>query len=163
VLLDDQVKESLLENVRGFLNPATLEQQRGPYRRCYLFHGPTGTGKTCLALALAGHFDLDVYIVCQPVNDSDLKTLFSRIPPRSIIVLDGAEDANSQPREGTASLSALLDTIDSAGDGHVIIMTTRHIALVDSALIMEPSRVALTAGFGLADKEMIARLFRFTY
>jgi chaperone BCS1 len=41
-------------------------------------------------------------------------------------------------------------------------MTTRNIELVDSAL-MEPSRVAVTAEFGLSDKEMIARLFHFSY
>jgi chaperone BCS1 len=115
-----------------------------------------------LALAIAGHFDLDVYIVCLPVNDNDLKTLFARVPRRSIIVLEDVENASSQPREGTASLSALLDTIDSAGDGHLIIMTSRHIELVDGAL-MEPDRVAMTIELGLADKEMIAGLFRFAY
>jgi chaperone BCS1 len=41
-------------------------------------------------------------------------------------------------------------------------MSTRHIELVDGAL-MEPSRVAVKAEFGLADKEMIAGLFRFAY
>src|SRR4051812_31977715 len=95
VVLDDRVKDGLLENVRDFLDIASREEHRGPSRRCYLFHGPTGTGKTCLALAVAGHFDLDVYIVCLPVNDSDLKNLFARVPPRSIIVLEGVEDANS--------------------------------------------------------------------
>lgn len=162
VALDVRVKEGLLENVRDFLDPAFREQHHGPYRRCYLFHGPTGTGKTCLALAIAGHVHLDVYIVCLPVNDSNLKTLFALVPSRSIIVLEDVENANSQPREGTASLPALLDTIDSAGDGHLIIMTTRHIELVDGAL-MEPNRVAVKAEFGLAEKEMIAGLFRFAY
>jgi len=162
VMLDDRVKEVLLGNVRDFLDPASREQHRDPYGRCYLFHGPTGTGKTCLALAIAGHFDLDVYIVCMPVNDSNLKTLLARVLTPSIIVLEDVENADSQPREGTASLSALLDAIDSAGDGHLIIMTTRHIELVDGAL-MEPSRVAVKAEFGLADKEMVAGLFRFAY
>jgi DNA replication protein DnaC len=31
-------------------------------RAACLRAGPAGTGKTCLALAIAGHFDLDVYI-----------------------------------------------------------------------------------------------------
>jgi hypothetical protein len=98
-----------------------------------------------------------------PSSNSDLKTLFSRVPPRCIIVLDGAEDASSQPREGTDFLSALLDTINSAGDGYVITMTTRHIDLVDINALMGPGRVALTAEFGVADKEMIAGLFRSAY
>ncbi len=108
-------------------------------------------GKTCLALALAGHFHRNVYIVCPPVNDSNLKTLVARVPPRSIIVFEGVENANSQPWEGSASLSAILDTIDSAEDGHLIIITTHNIELVDGAL-MGPSRVAVTAEFGLADR-----------
>ncbi|KAH6857099.1 P-loop containing nucleoside triphosphate hydrolase protein, partial [Chaetomium sp. MPI-CAGE-AT-0009] len=137
VIPDSQVKEGILENVRDFLNPASREQHRGPYRRFYLFHGPTGTGNIYLALAIVGHFDLDVYIIYLPVSDSNLKTLFARVRPRSIIDLDDVEKANSQPYEGTASLSALLDAIDSIGDSHLIIMTTRHIELVDGAL-MEP-------------------------
>ncbi|KAK4194383.1 hypothetical protein QBC40DRAFT_188295, partial [Triangularia verruculosa] len=52
-----------------------------PYRQCYLFHGPTGTGKTSLTLAIARHFDLNIYIVCLPVNGNDLKTLFARVSP----------------------------------------------------------------------------------
>ncbi|KAK4245504.1 hypothetical protein C7999DRAFT_16301, partial [Corynascus novoguineensis] len=76
---------------------------------------------------ITGHFNIYIYIVCLPVNDSDLKNLFARVPPRSIIVLEGIEDANSQPREGSSSLSALLDTIDSTGDGHLIIITTYNI------------------------------------
>jgi chaperone BCS1 len=162
IMLHYRVKECFLENVGGFLDPASRGQYHGPYRRCYLFHGPPGTGKTCLALAIAGHFGLDVYIVCLPVNDGDLKTLFARVPRRSIIVLEDVDNASSQPREGTACLSALLDAIDSAGDGRLIIMTTRHIELVDGAL-MEPDRVVMTTEFGLADKEMIAGLFRFAY
>lgn len=38
----------------------------------------------------------------------------------------------------------------------------RHIELVDSALI-EPGRVAVTAEFGLADKEIMAGLFHLAY
>lgn len=93
VMADGRMKEGVLENIRDFLDPASRAQHRGPYRRCCLFHGPTG--KTCLALAIAGHFDLDVYIVCLPVNDSSLKTLFARVPPPSIIVLEDGENANS--------------------------------------------------------------------
>ncbi|KAL2126595.1 hypothetical protein VTI74DRAFT_569 [Chaetomium olivicolor] len=164
VMLDDQVRKALLENAHDFLDAVSREQHRGlyPYRRYYLFHGPTGTGKTCLALAMAGHFRRNVYIICLPLNDSDLKALFALVPPGSIIVLEGVENANSQPLEGTASLSALLDTIDSVVDGHLIIMTTRHIKLVDGALT-EPNRVAISAEFGLAHKEMIAGLFRLAY
>lgn len=73
------------------------------------------------------------------------------------------ENANSQPREGTASLSALLDTIESAGDSHLItIITTHHIELVAGALL-EPRHVGVRAEFSLVDKEIIARLFRFAY
>ena len=115
-----------------------------------------------MALAIAGYFDLDVYIVYIPVNDSNLKTLLTRVTTLSIIVLEDIENANLQPYEGTASLSALLDAIDSIGDSYLIIIIARYIELVDGAL-MEPSRMAVKAEFGLVDKEMIAGLFRFAY
>ncbi len=95
-----------------------------------------------------------------PVNDSNLKTLLARVPTLSIIVLEDVKNANLPPREGAASLSALLDTIDSIGDAYLTIMITRYIELVDGVL-MEPSRVAIKAEFGLTDNEIIARLFRF--
>ena len=88
-MLDDRVKEGLLENVCSFPDSASRDQHRDSYRLCYLFHGPTGTGKTYLALAIAGHFTMDVYIACLPVNDSNLKSLFARVPARSVIVLEG--------------------------------------------------------------------------
>ncbi|KXX74187.1 putative mitochondrial chaperone BCS1-A, partial [Madurella mycetomatis] len=111
---------------------------------------------------IAGHFGLDVYIICLPVNDSNLKTLFATVPPRSIIILEDVKSADSEAPKGVTSISALLNVIDSTGPGHMIIMTTCHIELVDGTL-KEPGRVDMEAEFRLANKEMIARLFYFAY
>lgn len=45
------------------------------YRRGYLLYGPPGTGKTSLTMALAGYFDLPIYMISLSsprLNDSKL-------------------------------------------------------------------------------------------
>jgi chaperone BCS1 len=150
VILDERIKRPLLQDVRDFLDPTARERYRGtPYRRSYLFHGPSGAGKTSLAFSIAGYFGLDIYAISlSGIDAACLKALFAELPGRCIILLEDIE-VNS---------SILLDVIDGVGDGHVLIMTTRHIELLDGAL-MQPGRVDVETEFGLADKETITRLF----
>jgi mitochondrial chaperone BCS1 len=160
VMLDDREKEGLLQDVHDFLASSQEEHHDIRHRRCYLFYGPTGTGKTCLALSIAGCFGLDTYITELSVNDNSLRALFTKAPGSCVILLEDVENAKPEPPQGAASLSALLDAIDSIRDGHVIIMTTRHLELVDNALT---GRADVTTEFRLANKEMISRLFRFAF
>jgi chaperone BCS1 len=76
VILNDKVKQDLIDDVTDYLNPTTRRwyANRGiPYRRGYLLYGPPGTGKSSLSLALAG-------FVCQiRVPSSPLQV---RVAPR---------------------------------------------------------------------------------
>ena len=158
VVLDEQAKERLLQDVSDFLDPTPRERYRDvPSRQGYLFHGRTGTGKTSFALSAAGYFGLNIYAV-NISESSNLKTLFAELPGRCIILLEDVEVANSKSPEGMATLSALLDVIDGAGGGQILIMTTRHVELLDGAL-MQPGRVDVETEFRLAGKEAITRLF----
>ncbi|KAH7027878.1 BCS1 N terminal-domain-containing protein [Microdochium trichocladiopsis] len=62
---------------------------------------------------------------------------------------------------GRLSLSGLLNILDGVAsqEGRVLIMTTNHLEKLDKALI-RPGRVDMTVEFGLADRGMIAAIFR---
>ncbi|KAI1370023.1 BCS1 N terminal-domain-containing protein [Xylaria arbuscula] len=99
VILNEQTKKDLIEDVTDYLNPTTQRwyANRGiPYRRGYLLHGPPGTGKSSLSLALAGFFKLRIYIVSLSsvnANEENLGNLFAELPRRCVVLLEDIDSA----------------------------------------------------------------------
>ncbi|KAI0505501.1 BCS1 N terminal-domain-containing protein [Xylaria bambusicola] len=99
VILNEQKKKELVDDVTDYLNPMTQRwyANRGiPYRRGYLLHGPPGTGKSSLSLALAGFFKLRIYIVSlSSVNatEENLGNLFAELPRRCVVLLEDIDSA----------------------------------------------------------------------
>ncbi|EDN05091.1 hypothetical protein I7I51_02841 [Histoplasma capsulatum] len=119
-------------------------------------------GKTSLTLSIAGCFGLDIYTInLSSIDNNDLRNLFANLSGHCVILLEDVEIVNSSSPE-MASLTTLLDVVDGVEDGQVLIMTTCHVKLVDSALL-QASRVDVKTEFCLADKETIARLFWFAF
>ncbi|KAF1972043.1 putative mitochondrial chaperone bcs1 [Bimuria novae-zelandiae CBS 107.79] len=185
VIIDKKLKDMLLDDVSEFLDPKTRTwyTRRGlPYQRGYLLHGPPGTGKSSLCLSIAGHFDLDVYVLTMSsLNNHSLKSLFAELPQHCIVLtedvdatavhrkLDGSADASpiagqNGPGDKKVSLSTLLNVLDglASSEGRLLIMTTNHIERLDPALI-RPGRVDIKLELYLADEDMINQLFYFVY
>ncbi|KAK4190742.1 BCS1 N terminal-domain-containing protein [Podospora australis] len=99
VILNEEVKQNLIKDVTDYLNPATRRwySNRGiPYRRGYLLHGPPGTGKSSLSLALAGFFKMRIYIVSLSSitsNEENLAALFAELPRRCVVLLEDIDSA----------------------------------------------------------------------
>jgi len=99
VVLDEQVKQSLLDDMSDYLNPLTKRWywNRGiPYRRGYLLYGPPGTGKSSLSFAIAGYFKLKIYIVSlnsMAMNEENLGTLFAELPKQCVVLLEDIDTA----------------------------------------------------------------------
>jgi len=183
VILDEQKKKALVEDIKDFLDPETRAwySQRGiPYRKGYLLYGPPGTGKSSLSLAIAGACDLDIYILnISSLDDSSLGKLFTELPANCVVLVEDIDAVNAtQSRQrgtvetgqyetgsngkpqGKVSLSALLNVLDGVGsqEGRVLIMTTNHTDRLDAALI-RPGRVDIKLELGYTNQDINARLF----
>lgn len=99
VILDEAAKRGVVDDVADYLDPATQRwyANRGiPYRRGYLLHGPPGTGKSSLSLALAGHFNMRIYIVSLSsvtASEENLTSLFANLPRRCVVLLEDIDTA----------------------------------------------------------------------
>ncbi|ETN44588.1 uncharacterized protein HMPREF1541_10258 [Cyphellophora europaea CBS 101466] len=189
VYLAEGQKQMLLKDVGEYLDDATVRwyEDRGiPHRRGYLFHGRPGTGKTTLALALAGQFKLQVYMLSlldNDVSDNSLLVLFQSIRKGTLILLEDVDCAGIERRpkarskirtkirptdDGTeesasgsrVTLSGLLNAIDGAGapEGHILIMTTNKPDVLDEALV-RAGRVDVHVEFGNATRFQIRDIF----
>ncbi|KAK4252431.1 putative mitochondrial chaperone BCS1-B [Corynascus novoguineensis] len=122
VILNDEVKKSLIDDVTDYLNPATRRwyANRGiPYRRGYLLHGPPGTGKSSLSLALAGFFKMRIYIVSLSsvtANEENLATLFAELPRRCVVLLEDIDTAGLTHTRDDAAQTNVADSTDNSND-----------------------------------------------
>ncbi|KAI1768560.1 BCS1 N terminal-domain-containing protein [Hypoxylon sp. FL1150] len=126
VILNEKTKQELIDDVTDYLRPATQRwyANRGiPYRRGYLLHGPPGTGKSSLSLALAGFFKLRIYIVSLSsitANEETLASLFAELPRRCVVLLEDIDTAGlTHTRDGNQAQPQNQSTDDDMVPGQI--------------------------------------------
>ncbi|KAK8194891.1 26S protease regulatory subunit 8 [Phyllosticta capitalensis] len=172
VVLEDGVKERMVEDMAEFIEKREWYSDRGiPYRRGYLLYGPPGTGKSSFIEALAGHLDFNIAMLNvsqRGLTDDKLAYLLTRVPARTIVLLEDADAAwvnrKSAGEDGyagaTVTFSGLLNALDGVGSAEerIIFLTTNHVERLDEALI-RPGRVDLTVRIGNATEYQIGKLW----
>lgn len=165
VILDEGVKEGIVDDVKDFLGRQQWYVDRGiPYRRGYLLFGPPGSGKSSFIQSLAGELDFSVAMVNlseMGMTDDKLAYLLTKLPRRSILLLEDADSAfvNRRQRDAdgysgaSVTFSGLLNALDglAAGEERIAFLTTNHIERLDPALI-RPGRVDMMMRIGEATK-----------
>lgn len=191
VVMEKAKKDPLVSDIEYYLTSACTKyyQNRGiPYRRGYLAFGPPGTGKTSMALALASHFKLPIYLLRMSdpgLNDKTLEGLFSILPRRCILLLEDVDSAGLQrenmaeatdfnsskkAKKGKSSakksltLSGLLNAFDgpASDDGRILFMTSNSPDTLDAALV-RPGRCDVKILLGYASPEVIETTFSRIY
>lgn len=143
-----------------------------------LLYGPPGTGKTSFCTALAGHFNLELYILSFTApkieDDGILQDLFDALPAKCIILLEDVDSSGIQREHmkahrsgspgGGVTLSGLLNAIDGAGaaEGRLLIMTSNSANSLDPALV-RAGRTDHKILMGNAVPEVGAKLFTQVY
>ena len=178
VFVEKATKDRILKHIEWYLANRQWYIEHGiPYRTGVLLFGPPGTGKTSLIHAIAGAFDLSVYMMNPSDLDSEnsLRQAMATISPRSILLIEDA-DASIAPRAQVSeckssvgsmpesapvviekkgpTLSAVLNSLDglAAADGRILFMTTNHKERLDEALIRD-GRIDLKAEMGKLGQE----------
>lgn len=118
VVLDEGVKERIVDDVKGFMKRGRWYFERGertsalhfdpiivdalsycagiPYRRGYLLHGPPGSGKSSFIQALAGSLEYNICVLNlseRGLTDDKLNHLLANAPERSIVLLEDIDAA----------------------------------------------------------------------
>ena len=173
VILDKDVKERILADVKGFIMSANWYHDRGiPYRRGYLLHGSPGSGKTSFIQALAAHLDYNIAMLNlseRGLTDDRLNHLLTVVPRRSLVLLEDADAAFSNRRVqadsdgyrgANVTFSGLLNALDgvTSAEERLLFLTTNHVERLDGALI-RPGRVDMTVRIGDASRWQAERLW----
>jgi hypothetical protein len=171
VIMESTTKAALKEDLDNFLSDEVrLEYERfsRPYRRSYLFYGPTGMGKTSTIVAMASVYNLKMHILSidSRMTDNDLTDLINAIGPNSMLLIEDVDSLLKGRGEvnvrNSITFSGLINALDGAihrCNGLVLVMTTNNKEKLGPSML-RPGRIDYHIDFGYATMKHIEMMYR---
>lgn len=178
IILQNNIKSEIKNDIELFINSEEWYNHRDiPYTRGYLFYGPPGTGKTSMIKALSLYTNRHIHFLflSQINNDIELLELLKNIKYKeTILVIEDIDaminivksrnikqiDDDNNINNNGITLSGLLNALDGVFNnaGRIMIMTTNHPDMLDSALL-RPGRCDIKFLFNNCNREQIKELY----
>ncbi|GAB2245179.1 hypothetical protein Droror1_Dr00000672 [Drosera rotundifolia] len=168
IAIESDLKSKIRSDLDSFLKSKQYYHRLGRvWRRSYLLHGPSGTGKSSFVAAIAKHVGYDVYDLDLTAvkSDSDLKTVLLSTTNRSIILLEDFDrfitNTSSNSAAASVTVTGLLNFMDgvanSCCDERIMIFTMTTSSNSPANLnpiepgLFRPGRVDVSIHFPLCD------------
>jgi hypothetical protein len=170
LVLDQRVLSLLRDDFESFFERETwFRENRLPFRRGYLLHGPPGNGKSTAIRAMMTSRGLTAHtlrLFDSSTDDSSLDALFNQALKErpAMIVLEDLDRAF--PRTGETksrvSLQQLLNCLDGVGSGEgiIVVATANEPTILDAAILRRPGRFDRVIQFADPDFELRQAYFR---
>ncbi len=164
LVLDHKIRSLLKNDFESFFErQAWFRENKLPFRRGYLLHGPPGNGKSTAVRAMMTSRGLTAYtmrLFDSQVDDSDLDRLFEQAVKNrpSMVLLEDLDRAF--PRTGETksriSLQALLNCLDGVGTGEgiIVVATANEPTILDPAILRRPGRFDRVVHFANPSAEL---------
>jgi len=139
-----------------------------PYKRNYLFYGPPGNGKTSFINAIAGKYNLTIFLISFSVNITDeiFKKLISGLRKDSLLVMEDIDVLFQSGSTGgggkNITMSTILNTLDGLARKNriICIMSTNHFDVLTD-VFKRPGRLDMLVEFKNADKKCFEEMAEF--
>ena len=174
VVLPKETRDAFMEDLDDFLRPEHKQwfiERNIPYKRCYLFYGVPGSGKTSLLSVIAGMYKMCICYLTptsDEMDDDSLRNAIQRLPKKAVLVIEDVDALFTKDREGKVTngltFSGMLNALDGVGMalGQVIVLSTNFRDRLDPALIRN-GRVDKHIRFNYIQPPEIRKMFRVFY
>lgn len=155
IFLNDGMSDVIKSDLNTFSTSKHVYESMGlKYKRTYFFHGPAGTGKSSLIVAIANHLKRDVLSInwSKEMTDATLIRLVASRPHNSIIAFEDIDclfdnlkrtevvtDDKEKKNEPKITLSCILNILDGSYTPNdvVFVLTTNYIEKIDEAILRD--------------------------